>query len=222
MTFGLKKSVFKFSAVVALGLGLVACGDSGDGITTGDYKPASETQTSIPDGATGHFGDIVYGSKDAPVEVIEYASLTCPHCATFESTTFKQLKEKYIDTGKIRFIYRNFVMNAPDLQASVFMRCMDEDFAKKSKKILFERQRTWLSGDPANGLAAEARRMGIPRTRMDKCLANKDMQLHLAEMKDISIKEYDLNATPTLIVEGGKVEVPTFENLEKAIEAVLK
>ncbi|WND01988.1 thioredoxin domain-containing protein [Temperatibacter marinus] len=219
----MRKNILKLSAITFLALGLVACGDSGDGVTTGNYTSAEKSQLDKPEGAAGHFGDLVYGDASAPVEIIEYASKTCPHCATFEKTVFEEIKKKYIDTGKVRFIYRNFVMNGPDLKASVFMRCQDEDFAKKTKAILFERQRVWLaSGDPDAGLATEARRLGLPRTRFDKCLSNKAMQQHLIDMTTQAQTVFEVDATPTLIVSGGKVTNPTLENMEKAIEAALK
>ena len=185
------------------------------------YASADETAPAATTAAAveGHYGDIVYGDVNAPIEIIEYASTTCPHCATFAATVMPTIKEKYIDTGKARLVYRNFVMNRVDLAASTISRCSNEETAKKLMKVLFARQRDWVqSKDPITALASIARKVGISRVKFDRCLANTDMHKHLVEMTQGGQKTYGVNATPTLIVNGAKVDVPSLENLIKVLD----
>ena len=172
----------------------------------------------------GVWGDIVYGDPDAPIELIEYASLTCPHCARFAADIFPKIQAEYIDTGKVKFIYRNYVMNPYDMAASVAARCKTPDVAKRLMKVYFDRQSAWLGAeDKVGALAGLARRAGgISRTQFDRCTANRDMQQHLAKMTQDGAARYRVNATPTLLVDGSKVEATNdWEAVKAAIEAEL-
>lgn len=172
-------------------------------------------------GGQGTWGDIVYGDPDAPIEVIEYASLTCPHCATFAATIFPKIKEEYIDTGKIKFVYRNFVMNKFDMAASAAARCKSPEVTKKLMGVFFERQRTWAGGEGwDDALASLARRAGgISRTEFDRCVGNTEMRKHLVKMGQDGAIRYNVNATPTIIVNGDTVDIATWENIKAAIDA---
>lgn len=174
-------------------------------------------------GGEGTWGDIVYGNPDAPVEVIEYASLTCPHCASFAANIFPKIKENYIDTGKVKFVYRNFVMNQYDMAASVVARCKSPEVTKRLMSVFFARQRTWAGGDGwDDALASLARRAGgMSRVEFDRCAANKEMQTHLVKMGQDGAVRYKVNATPTIIVDGDLVDVATWENIKAAIDAEL-
>lgn len=206
---------------------LAACGDStdGTGTTQTGLPSAAETQISLEgidtEGMT--WGDIVYGNADAPVEVIEYASLTCPHCATFEATVLPKVLETYVATGKVRFVYRNFLMNRVDLAASTVARCGDMDVTQKLMEVYFARQHDWAGQpQPLDELAAIARRIGISRAEFDRCLSNTDMQKHLTEMRQIAMDTYGVNSTPTLFVNGKRVDSNAWEDLSDEIESALK
>ena len=174
-------------------------------------------------GGAGTWGDIVYGDPDAPVEVIEYASLTCPHCANFAANVFPKIKENYIDTGKVKFIYRNFVMNKFDMTASVVARCKSPEVTKRLMSVFFARQRTWAGGEGwDDALASLARRAGgMSRTEFDRCAANQDMQKHLVKMGQDGAIRYKVNATPTIIVNGDSVDLATWESIQQAIDGEL-
>lgn len=214
-------------------LGLAACGDSGgdaeqvdpEVVAAGEAAAAAEAQElSAAAGGEGTWGDIVYGSADAPVEIIEYASLTCPHCARFAADIFPKIKSEYVDTGKVRFIYRNFVMNQFDMAASVVARCKDTEVTKRLMTVFFDRQAAWIGAeDRVGALAGLARRAGgMSRTQFDRCIADRDMQQHLAKMTDDGRIRYKVNATPTLLVEGSKVEATNdWDAVKAAIEAEL-
>src|ERR1700687_5944958 len=94
-------------------------------------------------------GDESLGSANAPVTIIEYASMTCPHCAHFHETTFPELKKKYIDTGKVRFIFREFPLDSVAATAFMVARCADKDKYFPMIEVLFQQQNTWAVGPPA-------------------------------------------------------------------------
>lgn len=226
-------NISKSIATGILLLAMGACSDSGnEGGSAVDPEVvkaqeaealAEAAKLAEAAGGEGTWGDIVYGDPNAPVEVIEYASFTCPACANFEATIFPKIKENYIDTGKVKFIYRNFVRDKYDLAASSASRCKSPDIAKRLTKVFFERQRDWLGNeDRAAGLAALARRAGgMSRIEFDRCVANKDMQTHLVKMGQDGAIRYNVNATPTIIVDGDPVDVATWENIKAAIDAEL-
>jgi protein-disulfide isomerase len=170
----------------------------------------------------GVWGDIAYGDPNAPIEIIEYASMTCPHCASFSSSIFPKVKEKYIDTGKVRFLFRNLVTNQLDLAASTVARCTNQEVAQKLTKEFFAKQNDWgRSQDPISALAGIARKAGISRTQFDRCLANTEMHKNLVKIGQDGVKEYNVNATPTVIVNGNKLDNYAFETIEKAVDAAL-
>lgn len=215
-----------FALSLAL-LGLAACSDSGGDAETadpavvaeGEAASAAEAQElAAAAGGEGVWGDIVYGDPDAPVEIIEYASLTCPHCARFAADIFPKIEAEYINTGKVKFIYRNYVMNPYDMTASIAARCKTPDVAKRLMKVYFDRQSAWISAeDRVDALAGLARRAGgISRTQFDRCIANRDMQQHLAKMTQDGAARYNVNATPTLLVDGSKVDATNDWNAVKA------
>ncbi|MBL4838103.1 MAG: DsbA family protein [Kordiimonadaceae bacterium] len=217
---------------LAAGLALLfiaACGESG-----ADKADTSATSPEVTTGVTsnlatvdtqreGTWGDISYGSADAPVTVIEYASLTCPHCATFKRTVFKKIKEEYIDTGKVRFVYRNYLLNRVDLAASTIARCGNMAQTKKLMDVYFDRQGEWMRGEnPQDELAKLARRtVNMSRVQFDKCLSNKEMHKNLAKMSGDGRKEFNIQATPTVIVAGVVSDSLAWEDIKKAIDAKL-
>ncbi len=223
----------QFSKKIAAGLlllGMAACsGDTNETASTADPEELAAQEAAAASeaadlasaaGGEGTWGDIVYGDPNAPVEIIEYASLTCPHCASFAAEVFPRIKENYIDTGKVKFIYRNFVMNQYDMVASIAARCKSPEVTKRLMKVFFDRQAEWVgSEDRVGALANLARRAGgLSRTQFDRCIANREMQQHLAKMTQDGAVRYNVNATPTIIVDGSTVDITSWENIEKAIE----
>ncbi|GHF24814.1 disulfide bond formation protein DsbD [Kordiimonas sediminis] len=168
------------------------------------------------------YGDIVYGSPDAPVEIIEYASLTCVHCGTFANTIFPTIKEKYIDTGKVRFIYRHMEGNRVGLAASTVARCGNDEETKALVKALFAKQSQWLqSQNPLDGMASVLLRYGVSRTKFDRCLSNTEMHKEIVEQSRHGTDAYNVTAIPTLIVNGAKADDYRLEPLSKMIEDAL-
>ena len=114
----------------------------------------------------GPLPDIVLGKADAPVTIVEYASMTCPHCATFSKTTFPALKSKYIDTGKVRFIFREFPLDELAAAASMLARCIDPQNGEKAMAVidvLFHSQDKWAVRNPVPQLQQIAKQAGMHR-----------------------------------------------------------
>ncbi len=213
----------RISAAAATAFLLVACGDDGQTGSGSDSKVYDMTSAVTFDPqAEGTWGELVYGNPDAPVTIVEYASLTCPHCATFANSFYPELKEKYLDTGKAKLVYRNYIMNRVDIAASAAARCSNEDVAKQLMKVFFARQGDWArSQQPLDELAALARRAGISRTKFDQCTSNEEMLKHLMAITTEAVDKFEITSTPSFIVNGSKLDFSTFdEALEQIGEAV--
>lgn len=196
---------------------LAACGSSEEG-TVVDKEELLAANNYV-EGKEGTWGDIVYGSEDAPVTIVEYASLTCPHCATFSKSIFPKIKEEFIDTGKVRFIYRNYVMNGVDMVASTVARCRDMETTKRLMDVFFDRQGEWMRAEDRNAaLASLARRAAnMSRAEFDRCASNREMMASLTEMKQASVK-FQVASTPTIFLDGRYVEDYRWENLQGLLE----
>lgn len=185
-------------------------------------QPAAPTELTIPDRA-GVWGDIVYGSPDAPVELIEYASLTCPHCASFARDVLPLLMQDFVNDGKVRFVFRNFILNRLDLAAAAASRCLTGvDATKRAMETLFAEQNTWLRAD--NQLLAVMEivgREGITEDGVRECLSDQQVTKHLVEMMQQGAKDHEVNSTPTLVLNGVSMSFPGYAALKLRIEAQL-
>ena len=170
----------------------------------------------------GPLPDLWIGSKDAPVTIVEYASTTCSHCATFHNTTFKELKEKYIDTGKVRFVLREFPLNPVDMGAYMLARCSD-DKRDAVVGLLFAQQKAWANDKPLAGLSQILRQTGMPQERFESCLKDQALYNKLTEARDLAAKEFGVNSTPTFFVNGVRlVGAVSLAEMEKVILPALK
>jgi protein-disulfide isomerase len=147
--------------------------------------------------------DHVLGAEDAPVTLIEYASPTCPHCATFSNVTYPQLKAEYIDTGKVKFILRPFVRNV--LDAVVFMLAAAAGEAKYHEVVetYFRTQNTWgVSETPRDAILAIALQLGFTAESFDAALTNQDLFTAMETMREQALNEFGLSGTPTFYLNG--------------------
>lgn len=165
-------------------------------------------------------GDIIYGSKDAPVEIVEYASMTCPHCKTFNDTVLPYLKENLIPNGKVKLVFRNFVRDRADLAVAVLTRCTDDP--EKSKVLIatyFERQEEWLhASQPGIAIQSIANFGGVDFDRITECGNSREIAEHLIEMRQMGIRHYEINSVPTILINGTKVQFKGYEELREKIE----
>ncbi|MDP6875798.1 MAG: DsbA family protein [Alphaproteobacteria bacterium] len=150
-------------------------------------------------------GDMVLGAKDAPVTVIEYASMTCPHCANFHMGTFKELKAKYIDTGKVRMIFREVPFDPLALQASMLARCAGEKRYFGMLNVLFKNQMKWAkAANPQQALGNIARLGGFTEARFKACMMDQVLADMILQTRLDGNEKYKVDSTPSFIVNGVK------------------
>jgi protein-disulfide isomerase len=167
-------------------------------------------------------GDRVLGKDDAPVTVVEYASMTCPHCAHFAETTYPELKKRYIDTGKVRYIFREFPLDPLAAGASMMARCADKDKFYPLIETLFQQQSQWAVEKPIPKLLALARQAGMSEQTFNDCLSDQKMLDAMQAEQKRATEKFGVNSTPTLFVNGKKVVGGVgIEDLAKLIDPLL-
>jgi protein-disulfide isomerase len=167
-------------------------------------------------------GDRVLGKDDAPVTIVEYASMTCPHCAHFHETTYPELKKKYIDTGKVRFIFREFPLDPIAAGASMLARCADKDKFFPMIETLFQLQRQWAVEKPIPPLMAIAKQAGFTEQSFNACISNKKMLDQIQAEQKRASEKFGVNSTPTIFVNGKKQNgAVSMEDLAKVIDPLL-
>jgi protein-disulfide isomerase len=150
--------------------------------------------------------DKVLGAQDAPVTVIEYSSFTCGHCAAFHIETLPALKERYIDTGVLRLVFRDFPLDGLALRAGMLARCAPEDQYFSMVQVLFANQRQWATAaDPVAALMSIGRLAGLSGETIQACLENEALADQIVALRLQGEQKYDIDATPTFIIGGEKV-----------------
>ena len=171
----------------------------------------------------GPLPDLVLGKADAPVTIVEYASMTCPHCAAFHKSTYPALKSKYIDTGKVRFIFREFPLDEVAVAASMLARCAGGEKTLVLIDVLFGSQDKWAVRDPLPALLQIAKQAGFTQKSFEECLANQKLYNDILAMRERGSKDYKVESTPTLFVNGKMVKGGvSMEELEKVMAPLLK
>jgi len=143
--------------------------------------------------------DKVLGNGAAPITIIEYSSLACPHCASFHTTTLPQIKTAYIDTGKAKLIYRDFPIGTAAASAAMVARCSGDKFFDLID-LLYKTQSTWASSsDTTSALKTTVAQAGLSSALVDSCLADTDLRNGIASIQSTAETKYGVNATPTFI-----------------------
>ncbi|GEM_PF-87027 len=169
----------------------------------------------------GGIVDKVEGSMDAPVTLIEYASPTCPHCASFHSNVYPQLKTEYIDTGKIKFIVRPFLRN--ELDAAVFMlaEAAGPDRYEEVLSTYFSTQNTWMTA-PGTQILAIAQQLGFTQESFNAALTNQELLQGMEALRTQAMDDFGVTGTPSFYVNGTKIETGyDFEQLSAAIDPLI-
>jgi len=170
--------------------------------------------------------EMIMGDDKAPVTIVEYASMTCPHCAHFQETTFPELKKRYIDTGKVRFITREFPLDSLAAAAFMLARCAGETDKTKYFALvdtLYRQQRTWAVEKPLPPLLAIAKQAGFSEKTFDACLSNQKLLDGIEEVRQRAQNEFKVESTPTFFVNGTKLPgALSIEDMAKAIDPYLK
>jgi protein-disulfide isomerase len=218
------------STLAALALVAIA------GIGAWALIPAKSAQSLLPVGAaeaqatTGEaqevtISDMTLGNPDAKVTLMEYASFTCPHCANFHATVFKDLKKDYIDTGKVHFVYREVFFDRYGLWAAMVARCGGEMKYFGISDILYSTQQEWAASDDPNVVVGNLKKIGLTAgmdgTQLDSCMRDGAMAQAMIDHYEANMKEFDVKGTPTLVINGTVHSNMTYADLKVILDAEL-
>ncbi|MBF9035189.1 thioredoxin domain-containing protein [Rhodobacterales bacterium HKCCE2091] len=210
------------------GAGAFAIAGGGYALLRGDSVGAQGVEVptdtgELPEGAMG-IPDMVMGDADAPVEFIEYASYTCGHCQRFHDEVLPQLRADYIDTGKVRFVFREFFLNPIDLWATMVARCADPVRYFGVAEALYENQREWIQGEApqiADNLRRLGRSVGLSDERLEACLTDAQtaeaLNARFEHYRDI----HPVEGTPTFVINGTLYTNRSYAELRDIIDAAV-
>ena len=185
--------------------------------------PVNVTQEELM--KAGPLPDLVLGKADAPVTIIEYASMTCGHCANFHNKILPVLKEKYIDTGKVRLVFREFPLDERAALASMMARCAGGDRALPLISMLFSKQDEWAASknDFLPKIFKLGQQVGITKQTFDECRQNEKLIKDIIAVRDRANTSFGVNQTPTFFINGKKMDgVGSVEDFEKALTPLIK
>ena len=146
--------------------------------------------------------ELTLGDPNAPITIIEYASMTCSHCAEFHNKTYPDLKKNHIDTGEVKFIFREFPLDKLAMATSMLARCVDNEISMAFIEILFKNRDRWISENALNELKNFSKQAGLDSDEFDACLNNQQLLDDLIAGKEKAIEDYKINSTPSFIING--------------------
>ena len=167
--------------------------------------------------------DVVLGDENAPLTVVEYVSFSCPHCANFHKHVWPKLKAEYVDTGKVKFIFREVYFNRNDLRISLIARCGGSEAYYPLADLYLNSQSTWSRApDPASAIEQVAKRAGMPQQTMNACIADEDFQKTLVENYRRNAAEHAVRSTPSFVIDGTThAGGMPFEDFAKLLDSAL-
>ena len=167
---------------------------------------------------------IFEGNVDAKIQLIVYESLTCNHCANFHKNIYPDLKENFIDKGLVKIEFRNFPLDMAAFNASKIAHCRN-DGKSEILHFLFQNQKLWVKGNSIEDTNSNLKKLLDGQNfglEFDKCINNKLIEDHVLEDRIKGVKKFEINATPTLIINNKKFEKPlTYKNLKKTLEKLI-
>lgn len=168
--------------------------------------------------------EMTMGDENAPITFVEYASFTCPHCQRFHKDVFPQLKADYIDTGKVKFIYREVYFDGPGLWAGMMARCGGEDRYFGLVDLIYENQRTWTQGQPAQ-IAANLKKMGklagMTDEQLDACLQDGEKARAMTAVFQQNAQADNVRATPSFVIDGKLESNMSYDALKTLLDSKL-
>jgi len=188
---------------------------------------SAAAQTAAPaanSAADPRLQDMVLGKPDAPVTIIEYASLTCPHCANFHATILPTLKTDYIDTGKVRLIFRDFPLDQLAFAGAALARCSGPERYFSFLEVLFAQQRQWATApDPRAALVQIGRLGGMSAEQVEACFADQAVGDYILNARLEGNQKFNVSSTPTLIVNDKVLPgVPAMEEFRQLLDSLSK
>ncbi|MEQ1950837.1 DsbA family protein [Mesorhizobium sp. CN2-181] len=221
-----RRTVLSTLAVLSAGAVLSACSDSGkaeaETVPAQPAAPADAAAPATPAAAApaaqapesagtvdmakllepGALPDMVLGKADAPVTIVEYASMTCPHCAHFHETTLPALKTKYIDTGKARLILREFPFDPRAEAGFMLARCSDGNYFPMVD-VLFKQQQNWATAENASAALLQiAKLAGFTQEKFEACLTDQKLLDQIRAVRERGTKDFGVDSTPTFFING--------------------
>ncbi|MBV6633616.1 MAG: DsbA family protein [Alphaproteobacteria bacterium] len=190
---------------------------AGDAITdTANVSvPGAPETAGEPVAEPGLLDERVLGDPDAPVTLFEYSSMTCPHCAAFHSDTLPKLKRDYIDTGKVKIVYRDYPFDGVALRASMLARCVPPARYFDFIDVLFKNQQRWArSRNPEAALRTFGQLVGLDAAAVDACLANDELQEMILKTQLEAQERFNVRSTPTFIINNNADRVIGAEDYE--------
>ena len=171
----------------------------------------------------GPLGDVTLGPADAKVTIIEYASLTCSHCAAFHKETWPELKKRYIDTGKVRFTLREFPLDPLATAGFMLARCDGEGKYYPITDLLFEQQKNWaFTEKPLDALRQLMRQAGFSQEKFDSCLKDQKLYDAVNAVKNRGVDTFKVDSTPTFFINGQRHPgALSIDEIEKIIKPLL-
>jgi protein-disulfide isomerase len=170
--------------------------------------------------------DMALGPKDAAVTITEYASMTCPHCAAFNADVFPKIKAEYIDTGKVRYIFREFPLDIKAAAGSMLSRCIAKDDSAKYfavTDLLFKTQNDWVTKNTTESLVRVGRQAGLSQDQVETCLNDKSLLDKIAADQKYASEVLKVDSTPTFFINGEKIRgEASIAEFEKRINPLLK
>ncbi len=170
--------------------------------------------------------DMALGPKDASVTITEFASMTCPHCAAFNATVFPKLKSEYIDTGKVRYVFREFPLDIKAAAGSMLARCIAKGDAGKYFAVidmLFKQQADWAMKTTTETLTRIGKQAGLSQEAVEACLKDQALLDKIAADQKYAAEILKVNSTPTFFINGDMIKgEASFEEFDKRIKALTK
>jgi protein-disulfide isomerase len=186
--------------------------------------PAFAQNVAVQDLAVpGPLGDVALGPADAKVTIVEYASLTCSHCAAFHKDTYPALKSRYIDTGKVRFVLREFPLDPLATAGFMLARCEGESKYYPITDLLFDQQKNWaFTEKPLDALRSMMRQAGFSQEKFDACLRDQKLYDAVNAVKNRGMEQFKVDSTPTFFINGQRYPGSmSIDELEKIIKPLL-
>ena len=192
--------------------------------TSGDFGPSfgSASAETAPEVDTSTILDMVLGDENAPINIIEYASFTCPHCRSFHEGAFKKLKADYIDTGEVRFTYREIYFDRFGLWSSIIARCGGQEKFFAISDMLFTKQAEWTKGSPAE-VAEKLRRIGLTaglsQDDVQACFSDSEKAQTLVAWFEEKSATDGITSTPSFMINGIKYANMPYDKFKEVLEA---
>jgi protein-disulfide isomerase len=192
-------------------------------LAQGAAQPAT-VPSAAPATSGPQYREFVIGDAKAPVTIIEYASLTCSHCAHFHQTAYQEIKKNYVDTGKVRFVFRDYPLDGLGTAGAVLARCAPGDRGMKLIDMMFKNQDTWVRSEkPIEPLKGYAQLAGMSSADVDACLKNEAIVKAVREVQNTGTTLYKIQSTPTFFVDDEKIDGDRgYEFMAKLIDKKLE